>query len=118
MRERPDDLAMKVRELCLTYLRLPTEYATEDGLPVLTFDPPLTSGEQATYNLLLGMARSGMTSVSPADFGVIRANLQTLRDLRQLGRNAFLAQTTAQKERQLYDALVADTIIWLAVLRE
>lgn len=121
----PDELATRLQLLCYLHLRLPATYGTEDttGEPVLTFDPPLTVEEQVLYDTLLAQARGELLpdafplTLTPEEKTAIRDDLQVLRDLRQMGRAAFLAQTTAQKERQLYDALVAVTIIDLAVLR-
>lgn len=115
----PDITAQRLVELCQTFLRPPATYATDGdtGEPILTFDPPLTTEEQATLANLLGLARSRL-DVAPEDFATIRTNLQTLRDLRQMGRAAFMALTAAERDRLIYDALVADTVIWLAVLRD
>jgi hypothetical protein len=115
----PDVTAQRLVELCQTFLRAPDSYATDETTrePILTFDPPLTPEEQATLANLLGLARSRL-DVAPEDFATIRTNLQTLRDLRQMGRAAFMALTAAERDRLIYDALVADTVIWLAVLRD
>lgn len=115
--EYPDQAAIGVGELVTQHIREPESVTRVDGNLVWVFNPPLTAAEQTALDNLTAWLRSGL-NVSFADYPAIRTNLQTLRDLRQLGRPAFLAQTTAQKERQLYDALVADTILWLAVLRE
>jgi hypothetical protein len=48
----------------------------------------------------------------------LRAPVQTIRDLRQMGRNAFMALTAAERDRLLYDAQAATTTILLALLRE
>jgi hypothetical protein len=119
MNTYPDETATRLAELCRLHLRAPDGYATDDvtGEPVLIFDPPLTNEEQATLANLLGLARSRL-DVAPEDFATIRTNLQALRDLRQMGRAAFMALTAAERDRLIYDALVADTVIWLAVLRD
>lgn len=56
--------------------------------------------------------------LSDDEWTAIRPHLQTLRDLRQMGRNAFMALTAAERDRLLYDALVAQTIVDLAILRD
>lgn len=91
-------------------------YLDSDTGPVLTFDPPLTAQEQAVYTGLVDVARSPV-SITPAEYDAIRPQLQDLRDLRQLGRNAFMALTAAERDRQLYDAQTNTTIILLALLR-
>lgn len=51
-------------------------------------------------------------------YNAVRSEMQTLRDLRQMGRNAFMALTAAERDRLIYDALTAQTIIDLAILRD
>ena len=85
---------------------------------LLDFDPPLTASEQATYAILVPLARSGIIHLTPAEYADIRAQLVTIRDLRQMGRNAFMALTAAERDRLLYDAQSAATTILLAILRE
>jgi hypothetical protein len=116
----PDALAERVNVLCQRYLRTPVGYSTDGatGAPVLEFDPPLTTEEQATYALLLALARSGMAHLSPTEYATVRTNLAALRDFRQLGRSAFMALTAAERDRQLYDAQTATTIVLLAILRD
>lgn len=64
----PDALAARVMQLCLLYLRAPSSFLTDNatGLPVLTFNPALSVGEQTTYNALLAMAQyeAGQTLAS------------------------------------------------------
>jgi hypothetical protein len=83
----------------------------------LLWEPDLTAAQLATVQHLVLLARSGL-SISAADFDAIRADLQLLRDLRQLGRNPFMALTAAERDRMTYDALVSVTRIFLAILRE
>lgn len=119
-RTMPDTLASRVAELCTRYLRAPSGYATDDqtAAPVIDFVPPLTTEEQATLANIIALARSGMTHLTPTEYDTIRSQLATIRDLRQLGRNAFMALTTAERDRLLYDAQAATTTILLALLRE
>jgi hypothetical protein len=51
-------------------------------------------------------------------YNAVRAQMQTLRDLRQLGRNAFMALTAAERDRLTYDAMTSVTIVLLAILRD
>jgi hypothetical protein len=83
----------------------------------VVFDPPLTPGEQAEWDALLKLA-SMLEPMSTAQYDALRPQMQTLRELRQLGRNAFMALTAADRDRMIYDALVAQTIIDLALLRD
>lgn len=82
-----------------------------------TFAPPLSAQEQGTLDLILAHYRSGL-QVSYAAYLAIRPNLQTIRDLRQMGRNAFMALTAAERDRLTYDAQAATTTILLALLRD
>jgi hypothetical protein len=88
------------------------------GLPTFIWNPPLTAQEQADFDILVGIARSGMTSLSIAEYQTVRQNLQPLRALRQLTQSQFIALTQNQRDRMLYDALVGDTVLWLLLLRE
>jgi hypothetical protein len=109
-----DEDAINLRHLLSQYLRLPTtEY--RDG--TMEFTPPLTAEEQATFATLQKMA-SIQTSWTPALYDQVRPQLQVLRDLRQLGRNAFMQLAANDRDRMIYDALVAQTIIDLALLRD
>jgi hypothetical protein len=100
--------------LVLANLRHPLD---ADG-EAFTFEPPLTAQEQATLDDVLRMVRAGMTDLTLAQYQAIRPHLVTIRDLRQMGRNAFMALTAAERDRLLYDAQAATTTILLAMLRE
>lgn len=79
----------------------------------LTWTVDLTAPQLATANDI----RQGLRSPL-ADWAAVRADIQTIRDLRQLGRNAFMALPDAERFRRLYDAQSATTTILLAILRE
>lgn len=83
----------------------------------MTFDPDLTVDEQATVALALDQVKSeiGLTAAAYAD---IRAQMQVLRALRQLGRNAFMALSATERDRQLYDAMTAVTQVFIAMTRD
>lgn len=117
MRIPPDDLTSRIAALCRTYLRPPAGYWLEDGVPGFEFDPPLTTEEQATLDSIAGVARME-ASLTPTLYSEVRSQMQTLRALRQLGRNAFMAQTAAERDRQTYDCLVAVTEILLRLTRD
>jgi hypothetical protein len=115
--EQPDEFAWTVAWVASEHLRAPSNVTMAEGEPLFTFDPPLTSQEQATLDLIIKYVRSGMT-VTYAGYLAIRPHLTTIRDLRQMGRNAFMALTAAERDRLLYDAQAATTTILLAMLRE
>ena len=86
------------------------------GVETWTWEPDLTVEEQSTLNDLLAMADSPLPSL--AEWRAIRTELQALRSLRQMGRSAFMGLTAAERDRLTYDALVSQTIIDLALLRD
>lgn len=93
--------------------RVPTSLNEES----VAFTPDLTTDESATVNDLIRLAiASGPWS--SAAYAAVRTEMQALRDLRQLGRNAFMALSATERDRMIYDALVAQTIIDLAILRD
>lgn len=104
--------------LVLAYLRRPADANTVDGQPVFTFDPVLTSPEQATYNDILALWQANLSHLTPAEYATIRPHLVTIRDHRQMGRNAFMALTATERDRLTYDVQAATTTILLAVLRD
>jgi hypothetical protein len=95
---------------------LPVGLILSDAIGVsLTFTPDLTPAQVATLDLVVQAADANLpTSV----YDSVRPHVQTIRDLRQLGRNAFMALTAAERDRLLYDAQAATTTILLALLRE
>lgn len=52
------------------------------------------------------------------EYNAVRTQMQTLRALRQMGRNAFMALTAAERDRMLYDAFTATTTVLLSILRD
>jgi hypothetical protein len=76
----PDAAAHRLRELCDLYLRAPIEMATESdtGAPLATFEPPLSTAEQATFAELATMARFGV-SLTLAEWQGIKADAAGLR---------------------------------------
>lgn len=83
----------------------------------LEWDSDLSPAELQTITDVRSIART-LQPMSTDQYAVLRPQMQALRDLRQLGRNAFMALTAADRDRMLYDALVAQTIIDLAILRD
>lgn len=84
----------------------PIDITYADGRVVLSFpDGPLD--QQAVETAVLAHE-------STAD----RTALQTLRDLRQMGRSSFMALSAAERDRLMYDAMTAVTVTLLAILRD
>jgi hypothetical protein len=110
------DQSERVLELCRLYLREPVNEGDPGAERTLVFDPDLTPEETALFDVLQRIAAS--EHWTPDAYSAVRAEMQTLRDLRQMGRNAFMALSAAERDRLTYDALVAQTIIDLAILRD
>lgn len=89
----------------------------EGNLLAYTFTPDLSPAEVAAFELRVAVADSPVP-LTTAEYAAVRAQMQILRDLRQLGRNPFMALTAADRDRRLYDATVAVTEIFLALLRD
>ena len=104
--------------LCARYLRLPASVTVDaSGNATATFNPPLSAAEQVTFADLQALARS-QAAMTPTDYNAIRAQMQVLRDLRQMTRATFTAQTQAVINRQVYDALVACCEVFLKLTRD
>jgi hypothetical protein len=95
----------------------PVAYDDATGEYILTFTPDLTPAEQAALEDAVSLARSYVTFTAE-EWARIKPEVQTLRALRQLGRNAFMQLAAADRDRMIYDVLVAQTIIDLALLRD
>jgi hypothetical protein len=95
---------------------LPVGLILSDGSGVtLSFTPDLSPEQVTTLDLVVQAADAGLpTSI----YDAVRPDVQTIRDLRQMGRNAFMALSAAERDRLLYDAQAATTTILLALLRE
>lgn len=106
-----------LQDLVVANIRPPDSVALNGANVTYTFTPDLTTAEAALFDTLASLAKSRL-DVSPADYATIRTNLQTLRDLRQMGRNAFMGLAAAERDRLMYDAQVATTMILLAILRD
>lgn len=83
----------------------------------IVYTPDLTAPEQAIFDASLALAKAHQ-QMSREAYAAIRADIQTVRDLRQMGRNAFMALTATERDRLIYDAQSATTTILLAILRE
>lgn len=93
-----------------------TAYAADDPtLGEVTWNTDLTPAELAIAEEIRGALTNRLPS---AQYTIIRTEMQALRDLRQLGRNAFMALTAAERDRLTYDALVSITRVLLAMQRE
>lgn len=117
MREMPAASTELLAKLATETLRAPAEYIREDGVDRLVFDPPLTAEEEPVYDALLHIARS-TELMTVGQYDAVREQMQTLRALRQMGRNAFMALSAAERDRALYDAFTATTQVLLSILRD
>jgi hypothetical protein len=95
----------------------PSAVTLEGTALTITFPTDLSAGDLALVTATVA-AMSSAVSLTRAERDTIRPSVQALRDFRQLGRNAFMALTAAERDRQLYDAQTATTIVLLALLRE
>lgn len=86
-----------------------------NGEFVFTFDPPLDPTEQAQYDAIRKAVKVAMT---PEVYALVRSQMQSLRDLRQMGRAGFMALTAAERDRLTYDALTDVTRVLVALLRD
>jgi hypothetical protein len=103
-----------IHGLCLNNgVRAPEVTATE-----AIWTPDLSPIDLAIVNDIVALLESGMSHLTPAEYANIRPQLVIIRDLRQMGRNAFMALSATERDRLLYDAQAATTTILLAVLRE
>lgn len=68
-------------ELLTRFLRSPLTYGTDDqGNPIATFEPPLTTQEQTTFSDLILMAKLGLTNdLTLAEFQAIKPDLATAK---------------------------------------
>jgi hypothetical protein len=106
-----------LQELVVAAIRAPESVALDGGSVVYTFTPDLTTEEAARFADLQTLLLSPVT-LSLAERDAIRPAIVILRDLRQMGRNAFMGLAAAERDRLLYDAQVATTMILLAILRD
>jgi hypothetical protein len=103
-------------------VRAPSDIQATATTITLTYDPDLTPAELVTVTAVVddvvSVTNSWDVQLSLAEWQAIRPHIATIRDLRQMGRNAFMALTAAERDRLLYDAQAATTTILLALLRE
>lgn len=113
-----NDLAQRAAARMHTHSRGPDFINEDDGTTtLLRWVDDLTPEELVEVNHLLDMAHSE-TGLSVEGYADIRAQMQTLRALRQMGRNAFMALTAAERDRLTCDALVAVTQIFISMQRD
>lgn len=113
-----DPVRGTVIALAERYLRPVTSWTGDaSGEMTPVFEPPLSAAEQATYADIVTLATATQT-MTPTDYAAVRTQMQQLRSTRQLGRPAFLALTTAQQMRILYDDDVATAEILLKLFRD
>lgn len=83
----------------------------------LEWDTDLSADELQTVADVRAVARTTRT-LTAAEYAAVRPHIQTLRNFRQLGRNAFSGLTAAERDRMLYDAQVATMAVLLTLLRD
>lgn len=116
----PDATAIRLRELLALHLRAPVGVETDDatGLPVADFVPPLTVGEQATYDELLALARSRVVGITRTEWQALQGAIADLRAFRTQSAAEFSALTAAQRDAALRTALFGCIDVLRALLRD
>lgn len=117
MRERPDGLTERIADLCRKYLREPVGFYREDGQPIVEFDPPLTTQEQAAFAEIVRVARLPF-EVTRHEWQMLSPALDTLRQFRQTTDQQFAAMTAAQRDQALIAAQRATIDLLRVVLRD
>lgn len=104
----PDSITVRIAELCRLYLRGPVSIATDEttGAPIIVFEPPLTTAEQATYADIVAMAKAGIT-LSLVEYQGIKTFLATMRTFQQMSQSDFIALAQNARDRQLFDVVSA-----------
>lgn len=97
----PDALAIRVRDLCVLYLRAPDGIATDSvtGAPIVVFVPPLTATEQTTYDRILRVASSLVVGITPTEWVAIQSDIDGLVTFQGLA-TPTLAQTVLAVKAQ------------------
>jgi hypothetical protein len=113
----PDEVTWRTADLAARYLRPVSNVYMANGVAVFEFTPALTAAEALDFDLIKKLAERNL-DLTLDEYRTVTPQLQTIRDLRQMGRNAFMALTAAERDRLLYDAQAATTTILLALLRE
>jgi hypothetical protein len=113
----PDDATWRAASLAPHYHPPVSNVYMANGLGVWEFTPPLTTEEAADFELIKRLAARNL-DLTLDEYRAVSPALQALRDFRQLGRNAFMALTAAERDRLLYDAQTNTTIVLLALLRD
>jgi hypothetical protein len=113
----PDTVTWRTADFAALYLRPVSNVYMRDGVGVWEFTPPLTTEEAADFELIKRLAARNL-DLTLAEYRTVAPALTLLRDFRQLGRNAFMALTAAERDRLVYDAQSATTTILLALLRD
>ncbi len=108
------DVTYRVSLLCEARLR---RCSVDWDTPAIMFDPDLSPEETVQFDQPVRVASSPI-GITPSEYAAVRTQMQTLRDLRQMGRNAFMALTAAERDRLMYDAFTATTQVLLSILRD
>lgn len=108
---------------------VPVALSIEDGLLIVvvpdgTDEPTVAAvvaahtGELTPEQVIAAEIVATGFPFTPDQYAAVRQQMQVLRDLRQMGRNAFMALSAAERDRAMYDAFTAVTIVLLALLRD
>lgn len=101
---------------CAAQVRRPDGFGTGDTR-TLSWTPDLTAAEAATVDEIIRSA-SMQSPMTAGAYEAVRSQMQTLRALRQMGRNSFMALSQTERDRLIYDNLVAATQVFLSILRD
>lgn len=86
--------------LCSIYLRMPVISGRDaQGNIVATFEPPLTSAEQLTFNRIVNMAKSLISGITPAEWEQLEPDIAGLVTYQGLA-TPTLAQTVLAVKAQ------------------
>ena len=102
--------ASRLANLCVTYLRVPSEVLGYPGdTRTLVVTPELTAAEQTTYARLLAIARSTIPAITPAEWQAIEPDIAGLRTYRAIA-TPTLAQTVlaVKAQSRILRALLRD----------
>lgn len=118
----PDATARRVVDLSSVLIRPPVSSATDSvtGAPIVEFLPPLSSGEQATYDAIVAVARSG-SDITPAEYAALNVTngpLPTLRTFQQMSQSEFIALAQNARDRALFDSVTALIRVIRALMRD
>lgn len=98
-------------------LPLPERQGDPLGDRTFVWDPDLSPQDVQAVDDLLSIVTAG-EPMPLSTYQEVRAQMQVLRDLRQMGRNAYMNLSATDRDRTMYDAMTAVTTVLLAILRD